>query len=158
MVELMLWFENKLLIDWNRIVRSNLIGFKFFLYLVIFRLNSENFQNFHFQAQMIIFERTSQKMIRLSCFNDSCYYPCSLLFCFLTLFYCTFCTHTVSSNPYWAAIRVFLFLSLTLLWLFSEFFPQTLFRQILDWKSHTLAILICSYIYVLVHPVYFDIH
>ena len=43
---------------------------------------------------------TSQKMIRLSCFNDSCSYPCSLLFCFLTLFYCTFCTHTVSSDPY----------------------------------------------------------
>ena len=33
-IELMLWFENKLLVDWNRIVRSNLIS-QIFLYLAI---------------------------------------------------------------------------------------------------------------------------
>ena len=50
MVELMLWFENKLLIDWNRIVRSNLVS-HFFSLFSHFRPN-ERFNGRHLAANL----------------------------------------------------------------------------------------------------------
>ena len=58
----------------------------------------------------------------------------------------------VSSDPYWAAKKSEISWSLTLLWLFSEFLPQTLFRQILYWKfPPSWFILICRYTYMYIY-------